>query len=81
MCIPDYDYTVIGAGVSGLMTALRLAQAGARVGLFERGKIGAGASLGNHGIIHSGALYVELHPEITRACKEATQFECHLQCL
>lgn len=38
------DVAIIGAGVIGLAIAWRLAQAGARVQVFDRGKAGAGAS-------------------------------------
>lgn len=69
--MPDYDYAIVGGGISGLMTALRLAHCGFRVGLFEKGEIGGEASTGNHGMIHSGALYAELHPEVTRLCSQA----------
>ncbi len=69
--MPDYDYAIVGGGISGLMTALRLAKCGFRVGLFEKGDIGSEASTGNHGMIHSGALYSELHPDVAILCREA----------
>ncbi len=69
--MPDYTYVIVGGGVSGLMTALRLARCGFRVGLFEKGEIGSEASTSNHGMIHSGALYSEFHPDIALLCKEA----------
>jgi hypothetical protein len=62
---------VVGGGVAGLMTALRLAHSGNRVTLFESDLIGNGASLDNHGFIHSGALYVEIHPEVTAPLRAA----------
>jgi hypothetical protein len=62
---------VVGGGVAGLMTALRLAHAGNRVTLFESDLIGSGASLDNHGFIHSGALYAEIHPEVTAPLRAA----------
>jgi L-2-hydroxyglutarate oxidase LhgO len=68
----DYDYIVVGAGIAGLMTSIRLAENGKRVILFEQRKVGSGASIGNQGIIHSGALYAELHPEVVKVCQEAT---------
>ena len=67
----DADCIVIGGGVAGLLAALRLQHAGLDVALVERERLGAGATLANHGILHSGALYVELHPEITTACQQA----------
>ena len=69
----DYDYIVIGAGVTGLMTSVRLAENGAKVILFEQGKVGSGASIGNQGIIHSGGMYAELHPEVVGTCKETAK--------
>jgi glycine/D-amino acid oxidase-like deaminating enzyme len=71
--MPDYDYAIVGGGISGLMTALRLARCGFRVGLFEKGEIGSEASTGNHGMIHSGALYSELHPDVALLCIEANR--------
>jgi len=71
--MPDYDYVIVGGGISGLMTALRLAQCGFRIGLFEKGEIGSEASTSNHGMIHSGALYAEYHPEIAALCIEANK--------
>jgi glycine/D-amino acid oxidase-like deaminating enzyme len=68
--MPDYDYAIVGGGVSGLMTALRLAKCGYRVGLFEKGDIGSEASISNHGMIHSGALYSEFHPDVAILCRE-----------
>ena len=62
---------VIGGGVVGLMSALRLVRAGYGVTLFEAQKCGNGASTRNQGIIHSGAMYVRLHPEIVPLCIEA----------
>ena len=69
----DYDYAIVGGGISGLMTALRLAKCGFRVGLFEKGEIGSEASTSNHGMIHSGALYSEYHPEVAMLCIEANK--------
>ncbi len=69
--MPDYDYAIVGGGISGLMTALRLAKCGYRIGLFEKGEIGSEASISNHGMIHSGALYAEFHPDVAHLCYEA----------
>ncbi len=69
--MPDYDYVIVGGGISGLMAALRLAHCGFRIGLFEKGEIGNEASTGNHGMIHSGALYAEIHPEVALLCSQA----------
>lgn len=71
MC--DYDTIIIGGGIAGMMAALRLRSAGERVAVFDKGLIGAESSTGNHGQIHSGSMYVELHPEIHRQCQEAVK--------
>ena len=47
----DHDVLVIGAGVSGLATALALLQAGRHVTVIDAGRIGGGASHGNCGTI------------------------------
>jgi glycine/D-amino acid oxidase-like deaminating enzyme len=67
----DYDAIVVGGGIAGLLTALRLALTGAEVILLERDKLGSGATVGNHGTIHSGALYARDHPRLTSRCQEA----------
>jgi phytoene dehydrogenase-like protein len=41
--MPDYDVILVGAGHNGLITAAYLAQAGHRVGVFERREIVGGA--------------------------------------
>lgn len=67
----DYNVIVVGAGIAGLMTAVRLAMAGKKVALFDRGLIGSQSTTSNHGMIHSGALYAKDHPEIAPLCGEA----------
>jgi glycine/D-amino acid oxidase-like deaminating enzyme len=67
----DVECVVVGGGIAGLLAALRLALAGARVLLLERDQLGSGATIGNQGTIHSGAFYAQLHPEITSACQQA----------
>jgi len=64
----QFDCLIIGGGVTGLAVALRLADAGMRVAVIERHHLGAGATTHNHGLLHSGALYVRWHPEIVRDC-------------
>jgi glycine/D-amino acid oxidase-like deaminating enzyme len=68
---PAYDFVIVGGGIGGLCTAVRLASHGLRVALFEKTRLGAQASTGNHGMLHSGALYADLHPEVVPACREA----------
>ncbi|MBF6320344.1 FAD-dependent oxidoreductase [Nocardia cyriacigeorgica] len=67
----DVDCVIVGGGITGLMTAVRLAKSGCRVQLIERDLLGAGATTSNHGLIHSGALYARWHPEIVAACRQA----------
>jgi glycine/D-amino acid oxidase-like deaminating enzyme len=45
------DVAIIGAGFSGLCTALTLARAGVSVAIFEAGEIGCGASTLNGGMV------------------------------
>jgi hypothetical protein len=60
------------------MSALRLAGLGGRVAVFEKERLGSGASVANHGIVHSGALMAPLHPEVVPACRAALAlYESH----
>lgn len=65
---------VVGGGVAGLATAWRLAQRGARVTVFERGRVGQGASHAAAGMLAAG---VEIEPgeealwPLTRAAQAA----------
>ncbi len=45
----EADVAVIGAGITGLTTALHLQDAGLRVAVFEAGRVGAGTSGGTSG--------------------------------
>jgi FAD dependent oxidoreductase len=69
----QYNTIIVGGGIAGLLTALRLAQAGQRVLVIEKDKIGTGATFSNHGMIHSGALYVRQHGHVVRSCQEAQE--------
>src|SRR5688572_28209971 len=52
------DVAVIGGGVTGLASALALAEAGASVCVLEReAKPGRGTSTHNSGVIHAGLYY------------------------
>jgi L-2-hydroxyglutarate oxidase LhgO len=54
----DIDVAVIGGGVTGLASALALAQRGARVAVIESaGKVGRATSTHNSGVIHAGIYY------------------------
>ncbi|GAA3298480.1 FAD-dependent oxidoreductase [Dactylosporangium vinaceum] len=67
----SYDTIVIGGGVAGLLTALRLARAGQAVALLEADQLGSGATCANHGMLHSGALYARRHPHVVANCRQA----------
>src|SRR2546421_2686685 len=56
------DVAVIGAGIQGSSVALRLAQAGAKVAVLERGIPGAEASSAAGGILSPGVEAVEPGP-------------------
>ena len=54
----DIDVAVIGAGVTGLASALALAKRGASVAILEReSRAGHGTSTRNSGVIHAGLYY------------------------
>ncbi|MEE1820838.1 FAD-dependent oxidoreductase [Streptomyces sp. BE20] len=65
---------IVGAGIAGLLTALRLAHAGHNVTVLDAERIGSGATCANHGMIHSGALYARQSPHIVDACRQAGDF-------
>lgn len=66
-----FDTIIVGAGIAGLLTALRLSQKGQKILVVERDKVGSGATAANHGTIHSGAHYMEHFPNIVNSCIEA----------
>lgn len=49
-----FDFIIIGGGFTGISAALKLAQSGAQVILFEQYEIGSGASGRNGGLVCSG---------------------------
>jgi len=61
------DVIVVGGGIIGCATALELAGRGARVALFERSELAAGASGRNHGL-----LLVPLDPELVPMAEAST---------
>ncbi|MFW5733641.1 MAG: anaerobic glycerol-3-phosphate dehydrogenase subunit GlpA [Oceanidesulfovibrio sp.] len=61
---------IIGGGVTGTGLARDLALRGVPSLLVEKRDLAAGASGGNHGLLHSGARYVGSDPEAARQCME-----------
>jgi glycerol-3-phosphate dehydrogenase len=61
---------VIGGGATGTGLARDLALRGIDCVLVEKSDLNAGASGGNHGLLHSGARYVASDPEAARECHE-----------
>ena len=62
---------IIGAGVTGTGLARDLALRGVTSIVVEKRDVNAGASGGNHGLLHSGARYIASDP--------AAAHECHLE--
>jgi glycerol-3-phosphate dehydrogenase len=61
---------IIGGGATGTGLARDLALRGVTCLLAEKRDINAGASGGNHGLLHSGARYVASDQEAARECRE-----------
>ncbi|MBI4765330.1 MAG: anaerobic glycerol-3-phosphate dehydrogenase subunit A [Deltaproteobacteria bacterium] len=61
---------IIGGGVTGTGLARDLALRGVQCLLIEKKDINAGASGGNHGLLHSGARYVASDPEAAKECRQ-----------
>ncbi len=62
---------IIGAGVTGTGLARDLALRGVACIVLEKQDVNAGASGGNHGLLHSGARYISSDP--------ASAAECHIE--
>ncbi len=62
---------IIGAGVTGTGLARDLAMRGVDCIVVEKADVNAGASGGNHGLLHSGARYIDSDP--------VAATECHLE--
>jgi glycerol-3-phosphate dehydrogenase len=60
---------IIGGGATGTGLARDLSLRGVQCILVEKRDINAGASGGNHGLLHSGARYVASDPASARECK------------
>jgi glycerol-3-phosphate dehydrogenase len=61
---------IIGGGVTGTGLARDLALRGIQCTLVEKRDLNAGASGGNHGLLHSGARYVDSDPAAACECRE-----------
>jgi glycerol-3-phosphate dehydrogenase len=61
---------IIGGGATGTGLARDLALRGVDCILVEKEDINAGASGGNHGLLHSGARYIGSDPAAARECRE-----------
>lgn len=66
----ETEVLIIGGGVTGTGIARDLSLRGINNILVEKGDINAGASGGNHGLLHSGARYVSNDMESARQCME-----------
>ena len=66
----ETEVLIIGGGVTGTGIARDLALRGIPSILVEKGDINAGASGGNHGLLHSGARYVSNDEHSARECME-----------
>ena len=64
---------IIGAGVTGAGLARDLALRGIASLVLDKKDITAGASGGNHGLLHSGARYVTRDPSAARECQLENQ--------
>lgn len=60
---------IIGAGVTGVGVARDLTLRGVQCLVVEQGRINAGASGANHGLLHSGARYIITDPESSKECR------------
>jgi len=61
---------IIGAGVTGAGLARDLALRGIKCVVVEKGDVNAGASGGNHGLLHSGARYVSNDSISAQECRD-----------
>jgi len=61
---------IIGGGVTGTGLARDMALRGIACVLVEKRDINAGASGGNHGLLHSGGRYVDSDPTAAKECRE-----------
>ncbi|MCD4720258.1 MAG: anaerobic glycerol-3-phosphate dehydrogenase subunit A [Desulfobacula sp.] len=67
--ILETDILIIGGGVTGTGIARDLSLRGLKCILIDKSDLNAGASGGNHGLLHSGARYVCSDPKAAVECK------------
>ena len=65
----DTQVLIIGGGVTGTGLARDLALRGIECVLAEKQDLNAGASGGNHGLLHSGARYIASDPAAAAECR------------
>jgi len=65
----DTQVLIIGGGVTGTGLARDLALRGIKCILAEKQDLNAGASGGNHGLLHSGARYIASDPAAAAECR------------
>ncbi|HEX2883469.1 MAG TPA: anaerobic glycerol-3-phosphate dehydrogenase subunit GlpA [Candidatus Limnocylindria bacterium] len=69
----EVDVVIIGGGATGAGVLRDLAMRGLRTLLVERGDFASGTSGRYHGLLHSGARYVESDPVSARHCAEENE--------
>lgn len=72
------EVLVIGGGIAGLGIARDLAMRGIKTILVERKDFAAGASGGNHGMLHSGARYAVRDPGAAAECAAESKVLGHV---
>ncbi|MBA2631721.1 MAG: FAD-dependent oxidoreductase, partial [Chloroflexi bacterium] len=74
----EVDVVVVGGGATGAGALRDLAMRGLRALLVERGDFTSGTSGRYHGLLHSGARYVESDPVSARHCAEENAVLRHI---
>jgi len=67
------EVIVLGAGLTGMFTALDLDMRGASVVLVEKGARSSGSSVSIGGVIHSGARFAAINPFLAKTCKKESE--------
>jgi glycerol-3-phosphate dehydrogenase len=69
----ETDVLIVGGGVTGTGIARDLSLRGLNIILIDKNDLNAGASGGNHGLLHSGARYIRSDPEAAVECKDESK--------